>query len=227
MGKILAALLIVAAIALAAYYLLSGRKLRREDAARARGWKRHLLIATAVVLAVVGALAMLPARQSPGHWEQVRSAWRAVTKYSKKNTDREAEQKISAHGDALIAGLSYSGEFPKDTAFLIHEAFITVVDHTRPRPPDVLCYAPVAPGSEVDAEIRLAKAVTELNALEASGKLTPAVIAKARDRIANEMMLASEHKPAAAEAAKAADVITQLLTSDAVPVVPDQPMKPE
>ena len=37
MTKIISIILIIAAIGLAGYYLLTGRKLRREDAERARG----------------------------------------------------------------------------------------------------------------------------------------------------------------------------------------------
>jgi hypothetical protein len=55
MGRIISVLLFAAAVLVAAIYVIKGKRVEGEDVRKARGWKRHLLAAVALVLAIIGA----------------------------------------------------------------------------------------------------------------------------------------------------------------------------
>jgi hypothetical protein len=266
MGKIVALLLFVAAVIVAAVYLLKGKRIEKEDVQEAHGWRRHLLAATALVLALAGGIglgnadapegqsATKPGSEKPDEisaaWAQLRTVWREIDAYSsmkEKDFLKETEEKRARHTDAM-GTLVAAGALPKPVGDILQTSFASTASSATERLPvkweniRPSCYEMTALGAAgLRAQGQLAESAMHLAGLEASGKLSPAVVEKTRKQIARDMRMIMyakvrpKHVDVSAllkahfdgeefeipvEVEQAADMLMQLLTSDEPPALP-------
>ena len=212
MGKIIPLLLFIAAVVVAVVYLLKGRRIEKQDVAKASGWKRPVLMTAAILLAIVGASrpgsgetaepADPPGREieSPDKlaaaWAQLRTAWHEIDKYSSegwKELEEEREVKRKEHVE-VVKVLADSGALSQSVAGVLEKTFHTTTDSAffrgAAKGVGVKCYMMSMIGhTSVRAQGQLAKSAMHLAELEAAGKLSEEVIKKTRTQIARDMQI--------------------------------------
>ncbi|NQT21105.1 MAG: hypothetical protein HQ592_15460, partial [Planctomycetes bacterium] len=182
-------------------------------------------------------------------WAQLRTVWREIDAYSsmkEKGFLKETEEKRARHTDAM-GTLVAAGALPKPVGDILQTSFTSSVSSASERLPvkwesiRPSCYEMTAVGAAgLRAQGQLAKSAMHLAGLEASGKLSPAVVEKTRKQIARDMRMIMyakvrpKHVDVSAllkahfdgeefeipvEVEQAADMLMQLLTSDEPPVV--------
>jgi len=210
MGKLISAVLIAATIAVAAVYLIRRRNISDADLSRARGWRRHVLIGAAMVLAIVGVGGCSGDSKSVGagghppiqpeetianNTSRVREAWRQADArpdpddkdYAK--FDAALKARLAAH-DAAVDALVTAGTLEAETGAILKGALSSLTNSAEFRQGRVTCYdMSVEGGASVRAEGDLAKASAELARLAESAKLAPAVVEKARNQIARQLQI--------------------------------------
>lgn len=212
MAKILSILLFVAAVVVAIIYLVKGKRIEKQDIQEARGWKRHLLAATALILALAGGIGLgngetdRPAAapdaqvedqdEVAGAWAGLRAAWRKIDKYSSegpKELPEEREAKRKEHGE-VVKVLVDNGALSQSAAGVLDQTFESTTHSAffrgAAKGVGVKCYKmTLIGGASIRAQGQLAKSAMHVAELEAVGKLSPAVIEKTRKQIARDMRM--------------------------------------
>ncbi|HUW32788.1 MAG TPA: hypothetical protein VM223_14360 [Planctomycetota bacterium] len=210
MAKLISIILIVAAIALAAIYLIRRRKISDDDVSRARGWRRHVLIGAAMVLALLGVGGCSGDPKSVGAggnaaagedqpvgnaWARLRTAWRQIDDYTSDDFRAEQKAKKEAHKEAIDELLAQQA-LPEGVAGALVSAFDSTVNTAvlRPAPmksgAGVECYKPTTYGAaSFRAAEQIVKATESLAEFQKQGKLAPAVAEKARANLALQLRI--------------------------------------
>jgi len=220
MAKLISIILIAAAIALAAIYLIRRRKISDDDVSRARGWRRHVLIGAAMVTALVGVGGCSGDPKSVGAggnaaagedqpvsnaWARLRTAWRQIDDYTSDDFRAEQKAKKESH-KAAVDELVAQQALPEGVAGVLASAFDSTVNTAvlRPAPmksgAGVECYKMSIIGTaSARAEEQIVKATQSLAEFQEQGKLTPTVAGKARANLALQLRIVTliDQHPAA------------------------------